>query len=178
MALATIKLRPTNENDLDFVLAAECNPENSPFIMGWSLAEHREAFANQNLRHLIIERSVDNMALGYVILRGLEDNSQSIELMRIVITAKGAGYGHQALQLIKRLAFEKLDAHRLWLDFKDYNQRARHLYSSEGFVVEGVLRECLKVGDNFESLVVMSILRSEFQAASNAGTEINTDEDR
>jgi diamine N-acetyltransferase len=55
----------------------------------------------------------------------------------------------------------------LWLDVKDFNHRARTLYASEGFVVEGTLRECLKADDgSFESLVVMSLLKREYQAGA------------
>jgi hypothetical protein len=32
---------------------------------------------------------------------------------------------------------------RLWLDVKERDKRARALYVAEGFVAEGVLRECL-----------------------------------
>jgi RimJ/RimL family protein N-acetyltransferase len=68
------------------------------------------------------------------------------------------------LRLIKNLAFEQLHAHRLWLDVKDFNYIARRLYEKEGFIVEGILRECIKVGDRFESLVLMSTLQSEYTA--------------
>jgi diamine N-acetyltransferase len=34
---------------------------------------------------------------------------------------------------------------------------------SEGFVEEGVLRECLRTESGYDSPVVMSILRSEFE---------------
>jgi RimJ/RimL family protein N-acetyltransferase len=54
---------------------------------------------------------------------------------------------------------------RLWLDVKESNERARHVYESEGFLVEGILRECLKGEYGFESLVVMSILRDEYDDA-------------
>jgi hypothetical protein len=39
------------------------------------------------------------------------------------------------------------------------------VYQSEGFVTEGVLRECIKAEAGFESLVVMSMLRAEYYAA-------------
>ena len=45
---------------------------------------------------------------------------------------------------------------------KPHNERARALYRSEGFVEEAVLRDALRTGDRFESLVVMSLLRPEW----------------
>lgn len=101
-------------------------------------------------------------------LFGVTSRNRTIELRRIVIVDKGAGIGRAALRGVKALAFGRLEAHRLWLDVKSNNQRARHLYESEGFLEEGVMRECLLEDDGFESLVLMSILRrehEEFQAA-------------
>ena len=54
----------------------------------------------------------------------------------------------------------------MWLDVKLHNARARHLYQTEGFVEEGVLRECLRRPDGgYDSLVVMSRLAREFERA-------------
>ena len=63
---------------------------------------------------------------------------------------------------MKRHCFERLNVHRLWLDVFETNQRARNLYESAGFQVEGTLRECLRTGEGFASLVVMSMLSSEY----------------
>jgi diamine N-acetyltransferase len=43
----------------------------------------------------------------------------------------------------------------------EHNQRAQALYESEGFVWEGTLRECVRVGERFVSLRIMSILNRE-----------------
>jgi RimJ/RimL family protein N-acetyltransferase len=49
----------------------------------------------------------------------LADKNQSVEFRRIIVTEKNKGYGREALRLIKQLAFERLNAHRLWLDVKE-----------------------------------------------------------
>jgi len=161
---ARLRLRPTRATDLAYVLQAEQDSENSGFIMPWPLAEHHQALHNLNLAHLIIEKRESKQPMGFILLAGLEDANKSIEFRRIVITEKGAGFGKEALGLVKKLAFEQLKTHRLWLDVKDYNQRARHLYESVGFVVEGTLWECFKNGDHYESLVIMAMLEGEYHA--------------
>ncbi|PIG93383.1 GNAT family N-acetyltransferase [Gloeocapsopsis sp. IPPAS B-1203] len=161
-----LALRPTATEDLDFVLTTEQNRENSSFIQQWTPQQHADALCDRDLSHLIIERTTPKLSVGYIILAGLENPHCSIELRRLVVKDKGKGYGTAALRLIKKLAFEQLHAHRLWLDVKDFNYIARRLYEKEGFVVEGILRECLKVGDRFESLVLMSMLQSEYKANS------------
>jgi RimJ/RimL family protein N-acetyltransferase len=81
----------------------------------------------------------------------------------VVVAEKGVGYGRAAVRAVARLAFEELRAHRLWLDVKAQNARARRLYESEGFMTEGVLRECLARADGgYDSLVVMSLLATDY----------------
>jgi RimJ/RimL family protein N-acetyltransferase len=157
-----IRLLRTRKDDLDFVLSAEQSAENRSFISVWTREQHLDALTCKNLSHLIIENITEGSRVGYVILAGLADANQSIELRRIVVTEKGKGYGKEALRLVKKMAFQELKAHRLWLDVKEHNVRARHVYESEGFVAEGVLRECIKSEDGFESLVVMSMLCGEY----------------
>lgn len=160
-----IRLRPTIESDLDFVLGAEQAAENRAFVGVWMPEQHRAALESEDLSHLVIENA-DGELVGYVILAGLADANNSIEFRRIVVTEKNRGYGKEALREIKKLAFEELKAHRLWLDVKEANAPARHIYETMGFQTEGVLRECLKTETGYESLVVMSMLRGEYESES------------
>ncbi len=158
-----LRLHRTTPEDLDFVLHAEQHEENHPFVIAWPRAQHQEALANADLAHLICEKVENVKAVGYIILAGLQNANQSVEFRRLVITDKSRGFGREAVKLVKKLVFETLNAHRLWLDVKEQNYKARRLYESEGFVVEGILRECLKTETGFDSLVVMSMLRNEYQ---------------
>ena len=161
-----ISLRKTEEKDLDYVLAAEHDPANRMFVIPWSRDEHRQALVKPDLAHLIVQGERE---LGYVILAGLQDPNETIEFRRIVITEKGKGFGKRAVQLVKELAFERYRANRLWLDVKEGNQRAQSLYASQGFVVEGVLRQSLKTETGYDSLVVMSLLREEYEREIRGG---------
>ena len=160
--MKSICLKPTAENDLNFVLQAEQNHENSPFVTQWTKQQHQDSLSSSDIAHFIVEIIIDNSPVGYTILAGLTNPNQCIELRRIVITDKGKGYGRETLQLIKKLSFEELLAHRLWLDVKEHNLRAKKLYKSEGFIVEGCLRECVKTLDKWESLIIMSMLRKDY----------------
>jgi len=155
-----LSLRKTELRDLDFVCSLESNEENAKFIIPWSKEKHEKAIENTDLLHLIVE---DNHPVGYIIIAGLENPNLSLELVRITIGKKGKGYGKESFRLIKNWVFTKHNANRLWLDVKVNNMRAFHLYKKQGFVVEGTLRECLKNEKGFESLHIMSILKSEFE---------------
>ena len=97
---------------------------------------------------------------------------QSIELKRMVVQAKGSGFGRAALRVAKKVAFDDLGAHRFWLDVKSRNTRAKALYDSEGYVVEGTLRDSVKVQGGFDSLIVMSMLHPEFTGRRTLGLEL------
>jgi RimJ/RimL family protein N-acetyltransferase len=162
--LARVRLRPTMLSDLDYVITVETDEHNQPFITPWERTQHEGAVRFPDFRHFIIEAGADFERAGFVILQGCRNPHGSVELKRIVLQAKGRGLGRTCLRLLKRMAFRDLHAHRFWLDVKTLNTRALALYASEGFVEEGRLRESVRVGDGYDSLVVMSMLDREYQA--------------
>ena len=159
---ASLRLRPTREADLDYVVAAEAAPDAAPFLAPSPREEHAGFIADPAQRHLIAEAGDERV--GFALLR-LHTADRAVELRRLAVTQPGQGHGRALLQQVKAAAFEELDAHRLWLDVKPFNDRARALYRSEGFVEEGLLRDALLEPDgSFQDLVVMSILRPEWAA--------------
>ena len=169
---ARVRLRPTMSSDIDFVLSLEQGPENLPYITPWERTQHEAAIRFPDFRHFIVEGGEGLNAVGFVILIGCRSQNQSIELKRMVMQAKGSGYGRAALRVAKKVAFDDLKAHRVWLDVKARNARAKALYDSEGFVLEGELREAVKTSDGFDSLIVMSMLRAEFTGRRGLGLEL------
>ncbi len=161
MRIMDILMRPTTIDDLSYVIQTETHEENSKFVSSQNRQKHLDYLKDKDISHLIVE--ADKKPIGYIILAGLNDKNENIEFRRIVIGEKGKGYGRKALRLAKDFAFEKLNAHRFWLDVFEFNKRARHLYESEGFSVEGVFRECVKSENGRESIVYMSMLRREYQ---------------
>jgi len=155
-----LHLCKTEEADLDYILNAETDDENRQYIIPWSREKHLLAIANPDIAHLIVKNAT---RIGYVILAGLIDPNHAIELRRIVMTEKGKGYGKQTVEIVKHLAFETYNAHRLWLDVKQQNKLAQAVYKKAGFVVEGTLRECLKIEGRYDSLIIMSMLRREYE---------------
>jgi diamine N-acetyltransferase len=160
--VATVRLRPTSGEDLDFVVHAESDPDSRPFIIPWTRERHGEAIGDPDIAHRIADDEAQN-PIGFVILGGLTNADSSIEFRRIVVARKRKGYGRAMVRAVMELAFNELHAHRLWLDVKEHNERARALYASERFCEEGLLRECIRGPAGFESLVVMSMLRHEYR---------------
>lgn len=169
---ARVRLRPTMQSDLDYVLSLERDPENLPYITPWEKIQHEAAIRFPDFRHFIIETGPQLERGGFLILIGCRNQHQSIELKRMVVQTKHQGFGRAALRVIKKIAFDDLGAHRFWLDIKKRNTRAQALYVSEGFVFEGELREAVKVSDGYDSLVVMSMLQPEYARRRQQATEM------
>lgn len=170
---ARVRLRPTMSSDIEFVLSLESDPGNLQFITPWERTQHEAAIRFPDFRHFVIEGGPGLDAVGFVILIGCRSQHQSLELKRMVVSSKGAGFGRAALRVVKKVAFDDLHAHRLWLDVKEGNTRAQALYGSEGFVLEGKLRDAVKVQGGFETLLVMSMLQEEFSGRRGLGLEMH-----
>lgn len=156
-----LRLRLAKTADWPFVLEAEHHPDNRDFLSQWTIKQHQQTAEHPDCLHLIIEYDLE--PAGYLIIAGMENLSHNIELMRLVVTRKGEGIGRETLRLVKRLAFDRWNAHRLWLDVRTNNPRARKLYLSEGFIEEGQLRECILMDNGYCSLIVLSILEHEYR---------------
>ncbi|HEX3077761.1 MAG TPA: GNAT family protein [Lachnospiraceae bacterium] len=159
-----IILRNTKQEDLDYVIDSEHQPDHAQYVGQWTKEQHINSLSQDDILHLIVEERSCNKPVGYIIIAGISNPNSNIEFRRIVISSKGQGYGRDTLKLVKKIAFEKLAAHRLWLDVRQKNERAYNLYRSEGFVEEGILRECILYNGNYESLIIMSILKDEFDS--------------
>jgi RimJ/RimL family protein N-acetyltransferase len=163
-----LRLRPTMLSDLEFVQSVETDSANRPFITPWERVQHEGAIRFPDFRHFIVEAGEGYPSAGFVILQGCRNPNASVELKRIVLQPKGQGHGRTCVRLLARMAFRDFGAHRFWLDVRSANVRALALYRSEGFVEEGRLRESVRSGDGFDSLVVLSLLRSEYDALAEA----------
>jgi diamine N-acetyltransferase len=164
MPAPQVRLRPTMLSDLDFVISVEQDPANRPFITPCDRTQHEGAVRFPDFRHFIIEAGADYASAGFVILQGCRNPHRSVELKRIVLQPKGQGLGRLCVRLLMQMAFRDLGAHRFWLDVRSQNPRALQLYRSEGFVEEGRLRDSVSTADGYDSLIVMSLLESEYEA--------------
>jgi len=156
-------LRLTQEDDIEFICTVESAPENQPFVKQWAAEQHLAASRTPGTAHFVIV-TPDGERVGYAIILDIESPDASIQLRRIVIRDKGRGYGRATVRLIKRFSFERVRAHRLWLEVRDHNTRAKRLYESEGFITEGLVRDSIRMGDRYESVYLMSIIRHEYES--------------
>ena len=143
-----LKLRRAHETDLNYIMALQYAPENLKFIFPFSEDYQREIISSDGS--------------GYFMLRKLD--TPCAEFTHVIIGRKGLGYGREALNLLLEWTFKIKKFHRVWIDCKEYNEIALHLYERLGFVREGVLREYLLTNGVYENLVVLGMLNREYHA--------------
>lgn len=159
-----LRLRQAEECDLAYVMQVEFMPENAKYVIPYPIEQHRETLCTADAIHLIVETIDGKEKIGFLMIAGLNNPFKEIEFTRIIMEAKGGGYGRETLRLLKAWAFEDLHYHRAWLDCKENNDRALRLYESEGFLREGLIRETILTDGVYESLVILGILDREYFA--------------
>jgi len=73
------------------------------------------------------------------------------------------GYGSDALRTLLRFGFDEMNMRRVQLTVYDFNERAQAAYRKVGFVEEGRRREALYTEGRHHDIVVMAVLRDEWQ---------------
>lgn len=80
----------------------------------------------------------------------------------------GKGYGRDAIQVLLEWAFLVQNYRRIWLDTLSNNERAIRAYRACSFVEEGRLRQHSFHRGTYVDLVIMGLMREEWQAQRNA----------
>lgn len=77
--------------------------------------------------------------------------------------ARGKGFSIEALQMTIDFSFERLGLNRIWLKVRSDNFAALKLYQKTGFIEEGTLRQFEYKHGSFHDVIVLSILREEYE---------------
>ncbi len=162
-----LQFRQAEPADLDYIMETEYKPENAKYVIPYTREIHSMTLDTPGAIHLIIETMDTREKVGFLMIAGLDNESKEIEWTRIILDVKGRGYGHETLQMLKSWAFDDLKFHRAWLDCKDYNARALHVYESEGLQREALLRETILTDGVYENLIILAILDREYFAVKN-----------
>ncbi|RXH57536.1 putative acetyltransferase [Granulicella sibirica] len=157
-----MNLRLAVVGDVDAICAIETIPAFRMFVGSWPAEQHRELMANPDARYFVLADEHGDVG-GFAILRGMTSVHKSFEIVRLAVKEPNKGLGRVLLKACLAAAFEEYRAHRLWLDLFEGNERARHVYLSAGFTVDGVLRESILLDGEYYSMLLMSILEDEYR---------------
>ena len=72
------------------------------------------------------------------------------------------GYGTQVMRLLLQHGFETLNLNRILLRVHEHNKRAIRSYEKAGFVHEGRMRQAVYQNGQYQDMLIMSVLRSEW----------------
>lgn len=99
-------------------------------------------------------------------LHGHRDIYRSWEARFLIFdpAAVGKGLGQETVRMLTAYAFERLNAHRVWLGVSEDNKRAVKCYLNCGYVFEGRLRDEIWYGRKYHAALRLSILEDEWKS--------------
>jgi RimJ/RimL family protein N-acetyltransferase len=111
--------------------------------------------------------------LGEIVLLDIDEHdANAVMRMSLRPGQRGRGFGGEAIGLVLEHAFaappDGLGLHRVSLEVLEINPRARMLYESHGFEVEGRLREVHREREFWTDVILMAILEDDYRAAREA----------
>ncbi len=168
-----MKFRNATQADIAQICALERLPEFRTFVGSWPEDQHRRMLADPGAVYIVAEDQTGRIA-GFTILQGLLSEHRQVELKRLAVRTPNHGLGKQLLTEIADRAFDEYSAHRLFLDVFVTNDRARHVYENFGFQKEGIMRDAIYRDGAYHSLVLMSLLETEYRCGIGAVKEGGT----
>jgi RimJ/RimL family protein N-acetyltransferase len=121
----------------------------------------RAMHAHANERHFAIERRDDRTHIGNASIHDIDWVSRAgwFGLFIGEPTAWNRGFGSDAIITLVRFAFDEMNLRKLRINVFDYNDRAKHVLETHGFVAEGRLRDDFFREGSYHDLVIYSIFR-------------------
>lgn len=106
-----------------------------------------------------------NELIGTCQLHSINPISRAAELQIRLgeVSERGKGYGTEAIQLLLQFGFKDLNLNRIYLHVFSANTPAIRLYEKSGFIREGLLRQAVYIDGHYEDVLLMGILRDEFE---------------
>ena len=81
------------------------------------------------------------------------------------VSERNHGYGSQSVSSLLDFAFKDLNLNRVYLHVFINNAAAIRVYEKAGFAREGILRQAAHINGKYLNVMVMGILRQEYERA-------------
>jgi len=172
-------LRPVEERDLQLIVRWRNDPQNrrfffSPFLInpGEQKKWYEELLADRNRVVFMID-NLEGKTVGMVAIVDIDWRNQACELGQGILdlNERGKGYYEEAMTLIIKYAFQELNMNRICgycYSFNPVIEFNKWLGAKE----DGVLRQAAFTQGKFHDVVVLGLLREEWQNdGSNDTTE-------
>jgi RimJ/RimL family protein N-acetyltransferase len=112
-------------------------------------------------RHFAIERRDDRSHIGNASIHDIDWVSRTASFGLFVgePSAWNRGFGSDAIGTLVRFAFDEMNLRKLRINIFDYNERAKHVLETHGFVQEGRLRQEFYREGTYHDIVILSVFR-------------------
>ncbi|HEX9035623.1 MAG TPA: GNAT family protein [Ktedonobacterales bacterium] len=176
-----VLLRPRKRADLPRVWQFTNDPEFKRLIGDWPFepqslerleARYEAGLAGDDRDGPRFAIEADSVYIGHAFLYDIGE-ATGLCWLSIGIgdpSYQGKGYGREALRLLLDYAFRIRNLRRVCLDVAAFNERAIRAYRALGFAEEGRLRQHIWIGDRYDDLVCMGLLREEWRAQQASAT--------
>jgi RimJ/RimL family protein N-acetyltransferase len=160
-------VRWMNDPEVNRTLAGGAFPLNLPKELDYI----RKACADESGLNLAIILKDGDWHIGGVGLHRIRQVHQTATFGIMIgeTDCWGKGYGTEATRLMLRHGFRSLNLNRISLTVYDYNSRGIRAYEKAGFRREGLLRREIYTEGAFHDVIVMGILREEWEPEKAAG---------
>lgn len=175
-----ITLRPFDRPDFSRLIGWVPSPA---FLLQWAGPLFTDPLDTAQLERYLVESQQEQptrmiftavetetgAAIGHIELAKIDSRNRSASLSRVLIgdpARRGKGSGEAMVLCALEIGFDRLGLHRVDLVVFDFNTGAIACYERAGFVIEGRLREARRFGEEYWTLVQMSILEHEWRAGS------------
>ena len=164
-----IYLRAAEPEDLDIMYNMENNPSSwdvSCFTVPYSRyvlkqyiqASQSDIYADKQLRLMIINR-LDNQVVGTIDLTDFVPlHGRAGVGIAVKNEFRQQGIARQALELLVSYSFEFLHLRQLYVYVSVKNEASRKLFCSCGFTQTGILKDWLRVKEEYEDVFFMQLI--------------------
>lgn len=132
-----------SDSEITHYMTMGMKPDGGVIYCSWDSVEEEYERLKRSKTDVVFGIFLDDCIIGIVGLYDISWIPRNAEL-RIVIGRRqylGAGYGTEAVRLIVKYGFEKLNLHRIYLGCNASDERANRCYLNAGFTKEGVKRD-------------------------------------
>ena len=105
----------------------------------------------------------ENKLIGEIGFRTIKWFNRKAEITILISPEhQNNGYGKQALLMLMKFAFKKMNLYRLEAEVIDYNDKGKSLFEKAGFVLEGRLRDAKYNNGKYYDVLRYGLLKHEY----------------
>lgn len=172
LANKIIALRAPEPEDLDLVFSWEndtalwkygstISPFSRYILKEYIASGGGDFYQTRQMRLMIIHKGSDS-CIGMIDLFDFDPFHRRAAVGILIDTAwQQQGLATEALRLLDAYSFRFLGIHQLYAHIPVTNEASRKLFEKEGYTTKGILTDWIRVGDQYEDVVLVQKVRNK-----------------